>query len=169
MYINVAQLLKERIGSSRRYKIDEPIDDEGKNYVHGNVILIRTDKGILVQGEMTSSMKGTCNRCLRTVNYPISFKLEEEFFPVIDIVSGLPLQTTPQSFTIDKDHILDLSDALNQYMIMALPMKLLCREDCAGICPSCGQNLNNGGCNCADQVHDHRWSKLVHLAKENKI
>jgi uncharacterized protein len=169
MYINVAQLLKERIGSNRSYKIDEPIDDEGKTRVHGNVILIRTDKGILLQGEMTSSVKGTCNRCLSPVDYSINFNLEEEFFPFIDISSGLPLPTTPQSFTIDKDHILDLSDAINQYMILALPMKLLCRQDCAGICPSCGQNLNYSGCNCAAQTHDHRWSKLVHLAKENKI
>ena len=82
MYINVAQLLKERIGSNRNYKIDEPINDEGNNHVHGKVILTRTDKGILLQGEMSSSVKGNCNRCLSPVDYPINFNLEEEFFLV---------------------------------------------------------------------------------------
>ena len=79
MYINVAQLLKERIGSNRKYTIEEPNDDEGKNYVHGNVILTPTDKGILLQGEMTSSVRGTCNRCLSSVDYPVNFNLEEEY------------------------------------------------------------------------------------------
>jgi uncharacterized protein len=165
MYINVAQLLKEPVGSKRNYKVDELIGEEGKNNVRGKVTLIHTNRSVLVQGSMTASVRDVCNRCLETVDFSVNFTIEDEYLPSIDIASGLPLSTNPDSFTLDKNHALDLSEILNQYMISAIPMKLLCRPDCAGLCPACGHNLNEGSCSCPSQTKDPRWSKLVKLKK----
>ena len=88
--------------------------------------------------------------------------IEEEYFPVTDAVSGvvLPLPEEPDSFTIDEYYILDLTEAVRQYALMVIPMKPLCREDCAGLCPGCGSNLNQGPCGCPPVEADPRWSVL---------
>jgi len=147
MEINVSQLLKEAIGSSRRYKIDETIDiDENKRdcRVGGEVSLMRTQRGVLVRGEMHTGLELTCSRCLSAFSYPLSISFEEEYIQSIDVDSGLPLNSSgePGSFIIDEHHVIDLTEAICQYALLAIPMKPLCRGDCAGLCPECGRNLN---------------------------
>lgn len=166
IYINVAQLLKEPIGSSRSYQIDEPYDNEGINSVKGKVILTRTNRSILVKGIMTANVTGNCTRCLSPVDCSVIINIEEEFFPSIDISSGSLLPKELDSFTIDNNNVLDLGEAVRQYTLLSIPTKLLCRPDCAGICPSCGHNLNQCSCGCPPQAPNQRWSKLVHLGKE---
>jgi uncharacterized protein len=97
---------------------------------------------------------------------PLTLNIEEEFSPTTDVVSGavLPLPEEPGSFTINEHHVLDLAEAVRQYALLTLPMKPLCREDCAGLCSSCGHNLNQGPCDCQPQIVDPRWSKLKELA-----
>ena len=58
---------------------------------------------------------------------------------------------------------MDLTEAICQYAMMAIPIKPLCREGCAGLCQQCGQNLNLGQCNCQGQEIDQRWSRLTEL------
>jgi len=75
------------------------------------------------------------------------------FYPSIDILSGLPValpdEDASSSFTIDEHHILDMSEMIRQYNLLAMPMKPLCRVDCGGLCPECGANLNENKCHCA--------------------
>jgi uncharacterized protein len=75
----------------------------------------------------------------------------------------LPSPEEPSAFTIDEHHILDLTEGIRQYALMAIPMKPLCNKDCAGLCQKCGQNLNQGKCNCPAEEIDPRWSKLAGL------
>ena len=165
MYINVAQLLKEPVGSTRHYIVDEFVGEQCENHVQGKVTLTQAKGSILVTGSMIATVHDICNRCLNPVDLSIEFKIEEQYFPSIDIVSGLPLSTNPENYTIDKNNIIDLSEALNQYILMKMPMKILCKPECAGICPSCGKNLNESTCKCQDQIKNHRWSKLANLEK----
>ena len=169
MHINVAQLLKEPIGSTRSYQINEVLDSDNANSVKGEVTLIHTNRGILVEGTMTAGVTGTCNRCLNPVDYSVNVNLEEEFFPSLDMSGGSPVPEEPEGFIIDDNNVLDLSEATRQYILLAMPTRLLCRPDCAGICPSCGHNLNQGSCECSPQVHHQRWSKLVQLGKERIV
>ncbi|MBA7688765.1 hypothetical protein ES703_97254 [subsurface metagenome] len=69
----------------------------------------------------------------------------------------------PGCFTIDEHHILDLTEAIRQYALLAIPMKPLCRGDCAGLCPNCGHNINQGPCDCSPQETEPRWSELSKL------
>jgi len=168
MEINVSQLLKEPIGSSRKYKIDETLDiaeDKRDNAVSGEISLLRTQRGILVRAELHTELELTCSRCLGAFRYPLDISFEEEYIQTIDVNSGLPLETSgePGSFTIDEHHIIDLREAVRQYALLLIPMKPLCREDCAGLCPECGRNLNQGPCGCPVRTVDPRWSKLMNL------
>lgn len=159
MQINVAQQLKGAIGSMRDYEVSGTIDISGDSNtipVQGKVDLTRTDRGILVKGVLGAEVELTCSRCLSLFNCPLSLSIEEEYFPTTDVISGasLPLSDDPDRFTIDEHHVLDLTEALRQCALLAIPMKPLCHEDCAGLCPNCGHNLNLGPCNCPSQGVD---------------
>jgi uncharacterized protein len=153
MQVNVAQLLKGGIGSVRDCEVDGVIDvtGDGKGSpVRGEISLTRTDRSILAKGVVDSEVELTCSRCLNLFNYPLTLNIEEEYFPTTDVISGASLSPSgdPDRLTIDEHHILDLTEALRQCALLAIPMKPLCREDCAGLCPDCGHNLNLGPCNC---------------------
>lgn len=168
IYMNVAQLLKEPVGSSRSYQLDENLGRDDINSVNGEVILIRTNRGILAKGEITASVTGICSRCLRPIDYKVNYDLEDECLPSVSIPEGLALPDQTDNITIDENHMLDLSETIRQYTLLTMPVKPLCRPDCAGICPSCGHNLNQGPCQCPSHAYDQRWSKLSCLGKESK-
>jgi len=159
MQINVAQQLKGAIGSVRDYEVSGIIDVSGDGNavpVQGKVYLTRTDRGILVKGVLDTEVELTCSRCLSLFSCPLTLNIEEEYFPTSDVVSGASLSPPddPDRFTIDERHVLDLTEALRQCALLAIPMKPLCQEDCAGLCPNCGHNLNLGPCNCLPQGVD---------------
>jgi uncharacterized protein len=173
MEINVSQQLKSPIGTVREYEVDDLTDILGigvKTRVNGTVKLTRTNRGILVQGTLYGKVPVECSRCLKVYDYPLIINIEEEYFPVIDVNSGISLEIPdePGSFTIDEHHILDLSEAIRQNALLAIPMKPLCREDCAGICQRCGKDLNQGQCDCEKAEIDPRWAKLVDLSTAGK-
>jgi uncharacterized protein len=168
MEINVAQLLKEPIGSSRRYKVDETVDiDENKRdrRIGGEISLLRTQRGVLARGAMHTELELTCSRCLSLFAHQLKISFEEEYLQTVDVNSGLPFQASgePGAFTIDEHHVIDLSEAIRQYALLSIPMKPLCRGDCAGLCPECGHNLNQGPCDCPVRTVDPRWSKLTNM------
>jgi uncharacterized protein len=171
MRINVSQQLKAPIGSIRDYELSQSVDIAGSaNMVKGEVRLIRTDRGILAKGTLHTEVEVTCSRCLSLFRCPLVLNIEEEYFPTTDVVSGarLSLPEEPGCFTIDERHILDLTEAIRQYALLAIPMKPLCREDCAGLCPHCGHNLNLGPCQCPSSAADPRWFQLTELLNEQK-
>lgn len=168
MDMNVSQLLREPIGSTRDYQIDEVIDITGegqKNRVQGRCNLLHTQRSILVKCSLNTEVELSCSRCLGRFRHPLKVKFSEEFFPALDIQSGaaLPAPEDSGAFTIDERHTLDLTEAVRQYSLLAIPMKALCRKDCAGLCATCGKNLNQGKCDCPADKTDPRWSKLADL------
>jgi len=168
--INVSQQLKESIGAVRNYKLSEVVDIVGGgSLVQGEVGLMRTDRSILAKGTLHTEIELTCSRCLTLFGCPLTINIEEEYLPTTDVVTGatLPLPDEPGCFTIDEYNILDLTEAIRQYALLAIPMKPLCSEDCAGLCPTCGCNLNQASCNCPPKPADPRWSELGKLVLAN--
>jgi len=170
MQINVSQLLKEPVGSTRTYRVKESTDVTGsEGRIQGEVKLTRTDQSILTVGTLHMEIELTCSRCLGSFFYPLTLNVEDEYLPTTDIFSGTPLASNEESggFTIDEHHIIDLTEAIRQYTLVTVPMKPLCGENCAGLCPICGHNLNQGPCDCPPQKIDPRWSKLSTLTPTN--
>jgi uncharacterized protein len=160
--INVSQQLKSSIGTIRNYEVDTTVDIDGEEVEFTGVVrLMKTDRGILLKGTFNTILFLRCSRCLSDFAYPLTVKIEEEYFPVMDVNTGvmLPAPEEPGSFTIDDHNIMNISEAIRQYTLMALPIKALCREDCSGLCPTCGTNLNEKSCNCTPEI-DPRWEKL---------
>ncbi|MFC2045429.1 DUF177 domain-containing protein [Chloroflexota bacterium] len=143
MQINVSQQLRASIGTMRNYELDENVDivGNGGSRVQGEVRLIKTNDGILAKAILQIEVDLTCSRCLNLFSYPLTLSFEEEYFPTLDIASGMPLSLPdePSSFTVDEHNILDLTEAVRQYGILAIPMKPLCNEDCTGLDLGSGQ------------------------------
>lgn len=134
--INVAQLEKSPIGTTRDYELDEKLDIEGHTAsIKGFIRLTRTNRSILVKADINTTLPQECCRCLEDFDCLLDVKFEEEYFPVLDITSGLPMEieTEDEDFIIDEHHVMDLSKAIRQYSILSIPMKPLCREKCEGI------------------------------------
>lgn len=168
MKINVAQQLKSYVGDTRHYAVDETTD-EGFS-IKGEAKLILTNRSILATGRFHSIITATCSRCLEDFEHPLEFELSEEFFPTSSILGTppTPLDEIQEAdgFTIGEDHILDLSEALRQNVVLSLPIKPICKVDCAGLCQKCGQNLNQGHCECPSEQSDPRWSPLKQLLSD---
>lgn len=168
MDMNVSQLLRDPIGATRDYHIDEVIDITGNgddNRIYGDCHLLRTQRSILVKCSLKTEIELECSRCLGKFRHPLKIKFEEEFLPTLDMQTGAPLPPPEDAglFTIDEQHTLDLTEAVRQYTLLAIPMKALCKKECAGLCPACGKNLNQGKCDCPPPDTDPRWSKLAEL------
>lgn len=169
LQFNVAQLLKQPTGARRDYDIvaDDPLIDEGLNLVSalaGNVQLVRAGEGILVTGRLETTARQKCCRCLVEFDQPVVIELEEEFLPVVNIVTGAPSILGDDQDTanlIDEHHTLDLSEVIRQDLWLCLPPSLVCMQDCRGLCPRCGRNLNEGICTCSAEEIDGRWSSLL--------
>ena len=144
MQINVSQQLRSSTGTKRDYGIDEVVDivGDGGDRVQGEVSLTRTGKGILARATMSTEVNLTCSRCLNSFNYALTFRFEEEYFPTLDVISGIPLSLPDEAdpFIIDEYHILDLTEAVRQYGLLAIPMKPLCHEGCGGLGVISGHN-----------------------------
>ena len=172
MHFNVSQMLKESIGSTRSYEVNEDLslDDEVQaSHIIGSVKLLRTDQGIWVTAELESTAVCSCSRCLGEFEQLIHMSIEDEYLPTVDVASGAKLNYSreDENFLIDKSHVIDMAEAVRQYYTLNLPMKPVCRENCKGICLTCGVNLNEAGCVCDKRIGDARWDALLELVSDN--
>ena len=172
MIYNVAQLLKAPAGTVQRVELDDDDDLELKDGeatlagpVSGQVRLHRTNQGVFVDGKVHVPVQLECTRCLKTMTTDLDFPLREQFYPTVDVTTGVPLPAPNDelAFPIDHNHLLDLREAIRQNLVVALPMTALCKEDCAGLCAQCGKDLNDGSCDCQPETTDARFAALREL------
>lgn len=171
MQFNVARLLQEPVGTNQEHAINatiEPLEETRTSHVRGHVRLTHVNQGIWVSGALEATASCTCSRCLQEMATPVQFRLDEVYVPSIDITTGVSVPLPEEAvaeFTIDDHHEVDITEAVRQSVIVGLPMKPLCKESCAGLCPQCGANLNKEECGHQDSKVDPRWLPLLKLAK----
>ena len=138
MQCNVGQLLRESTGSTRSFSVDRTFVDgpEPLEVPQGQVRILRTHQGVLVTADIEVEANLTCSRCLRQFPRSSSLHIEEEFLAVVDLHTGRRLDSPSEdepNFIIDEDNVIDLTEALRQYVIADEPMKPLCRAECLGL------------------------------------
>ena len=171
MRLNVLRELQQHLGAVSEYDVTEDtlnLGDAECTGVVGSLRLLRTDSGLLVTLHATARMDETCSRCLTPATCEVQIDFEEEYVPLIDpITQARPQVSDPDTFRIGTDYTLDLTEGLRQYVLMSEPAKPLCKADCAGLCPTCGADLNAGPCACAPAA-DARWQVLAGLIDERE-
>ncbi len=154
---NFGYLLDGDLGERRDIELDYPTievsDDVTLTPLKGKFRATRTSKGIYLKGNLKSVIETECTRCLETVLLPITFELNDLFYH--------PPSTAPAGeFSINDDGILDLAPLIRELSLLSIPMQVYCREACKGICVHCGQNLNEGECDCEVDDIDPRLAGL---------
>jgi uncharacterized protein len=165
---NVATLLQEPVGSTREMELEGEVavpEQDYKSHARGRVRLMRTQRGILLRAQLEVEPTLDCARCLDPFVLPLKLTIDEEFVPLHDPMSGEAVEADPEDFRIDAKNHLDLSEAVRQYEQAALPIQPICRDDCAGLCPVCGQNRNVRPCDCIQPEAEPAWSNLSSLAE----
>lgn len=117
---------------------------------------IRNTAGVLtLVGTIKSDMVCICDRC------SAEFRCHKELPVSVRIAADSSDEGNPDIFPLEDDW-LDLSDLLETCFILSMESKFLCRENCEGLCPSCGKNLNDGPCGCKKEI-DPRLAVLGQL------
>ena len=164
LVLNVAELLR-RPGSRRPFRI--VVDAHGLTLggetsvrdatpVEVDVVVESLSDGLTVAGHIRSTWTGTCRRCLGVAAGPIVAEVQE-------LYQVHP--TSEDAFAFDGEQ-LDLGPMVRELVLMELPLAPLCREDCAGLCPTCGEDRNAGPCGCVAESLDPRWAVLDQLREE---
>ncbi|MBN2009573.1 DUF177 domain-containing protein [candidate division KSB1 bacterium] len=132
-----------------------------------HTIEIRTDiqkvnHQYFVNVNIITTAQMICDRCLETFDKSINEK-----FRLIYAVETFPIdpnETEGEFRTLDTDAInIDITADIREALLLMIPMKTLCSEECRGLCPQCGTNLNKEGCNCSNDQIDPRWEALSKL------
>ncbi len=175
LQFNVAQQLKQQGGAPLTFLIeDAALPNLDADLImlaplSGLVKLAKTDAGIFVTGTLNTILELPCTRCLTPTGTPVSVEIEENFTPSVDIATGGKLSQSPDvdaATLIGERHILDLTEVVRQSLYLVQPTQILCKKDCLGLCPQCGQNMNAGKCNCEEDNIDSRWADLLALKDE---
>ncbi len=129
------------------------------------------DDDLTVEGLIKADASIECSCCLMVCDFLLEIPLKLFFkrkliLSETDILINL---TEEDLITLSYDeNIIKFDDRVRESLVLALPMKMLCREDCKGLCPICGINLNEEFCSCEEQTFDPRWSKLRQFAILNQ-
>ena len=149
------------LGSEARQK--GPLKASGRAEVveehHGKHQVI---KDIRLRGKLAASLELQCARCLEPVPQDIRREFELLYRPLGVDAGRDELSVTDAEAEIGyyQGEGLLLEDVLREQVLLALPLKVTCRDDCRGFCPQCGKNLNQEQCSCSTEVEDPRWAAL---------
>jgi uncharacterized protein len=162
MRLDVTQLLREPIGTHLDVEFDLGFqrlsDDLSVQAIKGRLTLLRTSEEVLVRGTLYVDVDLECGRCLSPTTETVDIELDERFRPS---VLGIPRDDTV--LPIDVDNQLDLRPVVRDLVIVSTPIRVVCRHTCQGLCPTCGQNLNEGPCDCQPDDIDPRLIALKAL------
>ncbi len=173
MYYNLSQLLREPTGSTRDYEVDDLFagPEGGMDRAQGWVRVVRTHQGFIVRAELETQVSLTCSRCLDQFESRSELTMEEESFSKDDSETDQMIEPAEEKLGeihLDDQHVLDMAEVVRQYVLTAVPIKPLCCEECSGLCPECGTNLNKEKCKCNAAPVDPRWGSLAGLLTERR-
>ena len=165
-------------GSFAEHEIDMTFHDvEGMTLtapVRGKMIVSSTGRVLLLEGAVDTEVELLCYRCGITYRQPVHAEFQEDFVlqpmqahgqgPRVNEEEEMPETRLFFEGTLD----LNLDELLRQSIFVALPLKPLCRDDCQGLCPHCGQRLSEGPCACQPENINPRMAVLQRLLEERQ-
>ena len=133
--------------------------------IKGEIFYVGLSEGgddvIEFSGTVDTRLAMHCDRCLKQIDVPLHVDIRQRF------VKGEKRESVEADYDLDylpivNDQI-DLEDVIRYDVQLNIPVKVLCKEDCRGLCPICGKDLNEGECDCSEEFTDPRWDALKNL------
>jgi uncharacterized protein len=143
--------------------VDERISLTAPANVTGKVRL--AGREVFVNGHVDTRASAECDRCLQPVEIPVNTEFELEYIPGSEYEAGgaAELSEAEMSVSVFDGEAIDVDEIVKEQIVLAVPTRMLCREDCKGICPECGADRNTGDCSCTTNDIDPRWAALKNL------
>ncbi|HEU4766504.1 MAG TPA: DUF177 domain-containing protein [Pyrinomonadaceae bacterium] len=140
--------------------IDERVDLTQPATIKGRVRLSGNE--VLVEGHVEAEAQLECDRCLKPVQLPVSADFTLEYITGADYASSsaAALSEEEMSVSVFDGESIDVDEIVKEQILLEVPARTLCREECKGICPECGIDLNTGECSCTPNEIDPRWAAL---------
>lgn len=158
--LNVGFVVAQTAGFSRDISFDLPLinvpPDLHLNRLTGVVRVTRTPQGILMQGDFQALIDLECVRCLTDFQQMLKIDFTE-------LYAFSQRYVTDSGLLMPETGIIDLAPVLREYLLLEIPISPLCRPDCKGLCPICGNNLNESTCNHEVDTGDPRLAALKSL------
>jgi len=159
--LNVGYMYNKPIGSSREVPIEIDqieIDELAIRHLTSRIRISKTREGLLLQISVEAEVLTDCVRCLKTFYLPVETEFEDLY--------QFPSRHREESDQIlPHDGNIDMRPIFRDYLILSLPIKRLCRFDCAGLCVVCGSNLNEDPCEHFPVVTDEQPPHIEHEEK----
>jgi uncharacterized protein len=160
-------------------RADPPTEFHAAGAAHLTGKATKMGRKVLVQGRASIPLKGQCKRCLKLVAVDEQVELFRTWVPQDQVQKGErherrgeEREATFDPETVDEETYegkqIDLAPAVREQILLSVPASPVCREDCSGLCPRCGKDLNEGDCGCDRTAIDPRWAALkgIQLKKE---
>ncbi len=123
-----------------------------------DVVLEKTGTQLFLKAVICAEGRFTCDRCLTEFDAPLTSSYRMYYMP--EGSEGTNVDPSEAQVIPAGTSTIDLTEDVRQTILLSVPLKLLCSENCEGLCPRCGANLNTGSCTCTDTPIDTRWEKL---------
>jgi uncharacterized protein len=129
----------------------------------------RIDDMIEVKGEVNARVRLPCGRCLQEYEMPLKSRFDLTYVNRIPVVQDddeqdeVEISAQEMGLIYFEGKEINLQDEIQEQVILAFPIKALCKKDCKGLCSSCGRDLNQGDCGCDHQPLDPRFAALKNL------
>lgn len=158
MKLNLDTLVHGRTAEEVEMSVPlRPDDPETERFdAHGNLAVDAVESRVLVSGELDVEGEGRCDRCLGPS--PLSFEAHVE---IMIVRTAAPAPEQDEDMILHQIRgVVDLTEPLRESVLLHLPQKTVCRDDCLGLCPGCGADRNTTPCDCAAEPTDPRWDAL---------
>ncbi|HSQ26821.1 MAG TPA: DUF177 domain-containing protein [Anaerolineales bacterium] len=163
--LNVGFIVHQTIGYSREFPFDAPeisLSPDLKLYnLSGVVKVTRTAQGLLLQGKFSAQVIAECVRCLDEIYQALHTEFTE-------LYAFNRNSVTESGLILPDNGKIDLAPIMREEMLLAIPINPLCKPDCKGLCPVCGENLNQTLCNHENEVIDPRMDALKALLRNSE-
>ncbi|HON58562.1 MAG TPA: DUF177 domain-containing protein [Smithella sp.] len=136
--------------------------------VDATFLVTKTSGAIYIKGSFSALVDICCSRCLENVDLSIGTDFDYTMMPrKVETAEEIELKAEELEISYYEGDFIDLAPILCEQIILQIPMKVLCSEDCKGLCPNCGANLNTDPCNCRSELADNRWAVLKNFKVKN--
>jgi uncharacterized protein len=142
---------------------DEKVTQSSPLHAEGRAELLTASLAeIRIHGKLSVKMEAACDRCLEPASVDAVKEFDLVYVPADEAQAGGEKEVDAAGVEVGyyEGRGLQLNDVLREVVLLALPMQLVCQEECKGICPACGGNRNQRSCDCHAETMDDRWSKL---------
>jgi DUF177 domain-containing protein len=172
MKVNVAQISEdEGLRIHHLYPEGEPVLGGDDSRLTGRTVLdlqaTRAREKVGLAGNVSATVEFDCDRCLKPVAFAVDQSFDLLYVPPLGIGEEHELGEDDLSIGFYQDDEIDFDDLVREQIELALPMARLCGDDCRGLCPECGANLNDAECACEAEEVDARWAALKELKSNN--